>query len=124
MAATLAFTDHTNIGSHHSSQRAIRNHVMKAKDAGSGRASRKSSQTGDDGKPTLGHGDHSSVYEQANVCPKLLLQVGNELSGLKSPGEMTPQARVFVHDCKSFSVVFYFGITRSCSPPARNKSKS
>lgn len=43
---------------------------------------------------------HHGAFDQAKVCPKMLLQVGNELSGLASPCEMTSQARVFVHDCK------------------------
>lgn len=73
---------------------------MKGKTAGKGRASRRSSsQTGDD-DASVAKGERGSVHEQPNVCPKMLLQVGNELSGLKSGGEMTPQARVFVHDCK------------------------
>lgn len=77
---------------------------MKGKAAGKGRASERSSSQTDDatldhGFSSLSKGEHNSVYEPANVCPKMLMQVGNELSGLKSGGQMTSQARVFVHDC-------------------------
>lgn len=103
---TFAFVDHSLID--RKARRAIRSHVMKGKNLGKVRTKRPphaardtahdwhdvNASTGDSLSPT------PAPFDKPKVCPKLIAQVGNELSGLASACEMTVQSRRAVHDCE------------------------
>lgn len=106
MATTFQFIDHSLID--RKSRRTIRSHVMKGKNVGKVRTPRRPPH-GTEKTNLYNVNGHDAAapsispetgYDQPLVCPKLMARFGNELSGLSSACEMTPQARHFVHDCE------------------------
>lgn len=118
MATTFQFIDHANTDTF-ASRRTIRSHGMKGRTVDKVRASRRSHPV-DKSRQNLYNNNNNNAAgdgftsqgEQAKICPKMLLQVGNELSGLASACEMTPQARVFVHDCTAPSPLYKASLCR------------
>ena len=118
MATTFAFIDYFNI--HRKSRRTIRSHVMKGKNVGKVRVPKK--RPSHVAKDRIAHNldislmdrrdNHSEALpgffsqqldasDRPKNSPKLIVQVGKELSSLMSPHEITPQSRRSIHNCES-----------------------
>ncbi|KAK7221529.1 hypothetical protein V2G26_009532 [Clonostachys chloroleuca] len=105
--ASFQFVDHSAIDK--KARRCIRSHVMKGKNVGKVRTPRRhlaatSAVLATAPKPKavnrtqeLAMG-HEIDFFQASSSPKLLIQLGNELSGVNMPCSVSRQSRRFIHD--------------------------
>lgn len=112
--ASFQFVDHSAIDK--KARRCIRSHVMKGKNVGKVRTPRRhlaatSAVLATAPKPKavnrtqeLAMG-HEIDFFQASSSPKLLIQLGNELSGVKMPCSVSRQSRRFIHDCLCVSIL-------------------
>lgn len=102
MTTTLVFVDHDFVIDR-KARRTIRSHVLKGKAAGRVRAPRRPPHAAKRlehlGTSYASHDDVLPVYF-SQKSTGAITQVGNSLSGLTSPCEMTAQSRRSVHDCE------------------------
>ncbi|CAG9983258.1 unnamed protein product [Clonostachys byssicola] len=105
--ASFQFVDHSAIDK--KARRSIRSHVMKGKNVGKVRTPRRhlaatsavvatTSKPKDVNRTQEPAISHEIDFFQARSSPKLLVQLGNELSGVKMPCSVSRQSRRFIHD--------------------------
>ncbi|VUC21586.1 unnamed protein product [Clonostachys rosea] len=106
--ASFQFVDHSAINK--KARRSIRSHVMKGRNVGKVRTPRRplaatkavvalASKPRDVNCNQEVDTAHEIDFYQARSSPKLLLQLGNELSGVKMPCSVSQHSRRFIHDC-------------------------
>lgn len=111
--ASFQFIDQSSID--RKVRRNIRSHVMRGKNVGKVRPPRKQ-------PTTLGATDAQSLslqreitFSEAKSSPKLLIQLGSELSGVRTPCNISTHSRRFLHDCLFLHTVLLLGIIQTCS---------